>query len=306
MRTLIVFNRDASTLKTADQEGLRDLAQSLFADARIEMMAGDAMPDRIRDAVSGGAVDRLLVAGGDGTVSFAAGQLAGTAMTLGIIPGGNMNLFARSLGLPLEPEAALHALASGEPAAVDIAYANDRPFIHEFSLGLHPQLIEERDKARFGSRLGKIVGTFRAGLRAISRPARVRVWIDDDDDAVRNGAGPVATAGLAVTNNPLGAGHLPYADRLDAGCLGVYIVRSDRPGDLVALAAGLHTGRWQQLDFIEQRCATQLTVRRRRSMKAALDGELVKFGRRVRLRVEPGGLTVLRPKESIDVQGDAA
>lgn len=288
-----VINPGASTLKALDANALTArISDALGAQGhRIAFADPQAdAPEALREAAANKAHDGLLVAGGDGTVSLAAGLAARHGKTLAVLPGGNMNLFARSLGLPLDPFAAADALAGSETRRVDIAYANDRPFIHEFSLGLHPELIADRDKVKYGSRLGKLVGTARSALRVIARPPRVRVWLD----GVR-GPEPLITPGVAISNNPFSPGHLPFADRLDGGLLGVYVLTSERSADVAALAAALHTGTWQELAFMRSETAQRVRLRRARPMRAAIDGELVTMEGPIDIRIEPGGLSVLAP-----------
>ncbi|WP_306117743.1 MULTISPECIES: diacylglycerol kinase family protein [unclassified Roseitalea] len=293
-RVAAVINADASTLKTADIDALETaIRAALGAGGHTVDLArceGAELVATLNEAAGSAEHDAVLIAGGDGTVSLAAGLCAQAGKTLVVVPGGNMNLFARSLGLPLDPLAAAEALGRAETRKVDIAYAGDRPFIHELSLGLHPELIEERDRRRYGSRLGKLVGTARAALKLIQRPPHVRIWLDTGD-----GARAVDTPGLAISNNMLGSGHLPYADRLDQGVLGVYVVTSDRPADVAALATGLQTGTWQELDFVRCERARSVRVMRWRSMKAAIDGELVRLEGPVDIRIAPGALSVLAP-----------
>ncbi|MBO6707541.1 MAG: hypothetical protein JJ912_15730, partial [Roseitalea sp.] len=168
----------------------------------------------------------------------------------------------------VDPFAAAEALSGCDVRKVDIAYANDRPFIHEFSLGLHPELIADRDRVKYGSRLGKLVGTARAALRLIARPPRVRLWLDQD--GVER---PVAMAALFVSNNRLGPGHLPFADRLEEGVLGVYAIRSRGSAHVARLAAAIQTGSWQELPFVSETTATALRLTRRGTIRAAIDGE---------------------------------
>lgn len=303
MRFAAIINSEASTLKTADLDRLANRLVERFSAAGhaidIAFTEGEGMEKSIKDAVDSDESDAVLAGGGDGTISMAAGIVQGTSKALAILPGGNMNLFARSLGIPLDLDAAIDALASGHPHKADIGFANDRPFIHEFSLGLHPDMIEMRDQQKFGSRLGKMVGGLRSLSRAILRPPRVRVWLEDGDGERR----PLVTSALAVSNNLFGDGHLPYADRVDGGELGVYIAHTRTSAELAAIAARIPAGSWSSLPQMEVFTAAQLKLARRGRLKAAIDGEMVRMDSPVEVRIAPGALTVIVPDEEHAVRG---
>ena len=111
---------EALTLLRAAGEDILDLSA---ADARSAMEQG-------REAIASGAVDRIVVAGGDGMVHLGANLCAGTGIPLGVIAAGTGNDIARELGLPVRDaaksverildggsrtiDAARHTLASGE------------------------------------------------------------------------------------------------------------------------------------------------------------------------------------------------
>jgi diacylglycerol kinase family enzyme len=302
MRFTAIINPEASTLKSVDRNWLSSrLKERFMAEGHsisVDFAEGSAIGEALGRAAGDRSIDAVLAGGGDGTISAAAGLLQGTDKALAILPGGNMNLFARSLGIPLDIAAAIDALAAGHAVSADIGFANDRPFIHEFSLGLHPEMIEARDRQKFGSRLGKLIGSARSLWQVLLRPPRVRVWLDDG-----SGERALATAALAISNNPFGAGHLPYADRVDSGVLGVYIAHTLKSADLAAMAAQMSTGRWAEMARMESFTATDLRLTRRRPIKAAVDGELVKMPRSVTVRIAPGALTVIAPRAEDAVRG---
>lgn len=305
MTTAIILNKGASTLKTQDIDALVDDIRTSFEtagkDIDVRLSDGGAIRETLDQAIKDDAVDTVIVGGGDGTVSLAAGLLLGTGKTLGVLPAGNMNFFAQSLGMPLELPDAVAALADAATSRADVGFANDRPFIHEFSLGLHPEMIELRDKRKYGSKIGKLVGNLRAMAALVVSPPRVRVWLDEKNG---DGAKPLVTPALIISNNLYGEGHLPFADSLDKAVLGIYIVTSRQVSDVAALAASIHNGTWQQLDHVDVKTAKTIRLDRRRSMKASIDGELVKMRGPIVIRSEPAALPVLVPARKEAETGD--
>ena len=87
-----------------------------------------------REAVAAGA-DVVLAVGGDGTVNEVARGLIGSPAALGIVPVGSGNGLARALRIPLQPEAALHALESGARRRMDIGSLNGRLFLNVAGVG---------------------------------------------------------------------------------------------------------------------------------------------------------------------------
>lgn len=103
--------------------------------------------------------DRLVIAfGGDGHVNEVVNGVAGTGSVLGIIPGGTMNVFARALGLPLDPFEAIRYLQSAlarEPRRVHLGKMDERYFTFSAGCGFDAEAAErvERyvpNKRRFG------------------------------------------------------------------------------------------------------------------------------------------------------------
>jgi diacylglycerol kinase (ATP) len=102
-------------------------ALSLLRDAGVDVLdlsASDARSavEQGRAAIESGAIDRLVVGGGDGMVHLGANLCAGTPVPLGVIAAGTGNDIARELGLPVRDAARLGAAHPvGEPRQVDAA-----------------------------------------------------------------------------------------------------------------------------------------------------------------------------------------
>ena len=298
MHIVAILNRDGGTLRTMDLDVLCNQAIAIFAghghalDCRI--VAGAAVEAELQRVAGTAGVDVMLAAGGDGTVSTAAGIAFATGMPLAVLPAGTMNLFARALQLPLELGAAMEAIAGGEIGAVDIATANDRAFVHQFGVGVHARLVRIRERMVYRSRIGKMLASLRAIISAAVRPPDFEAEIQTGNGRERR-----RVSGIAVSNNPLGEGHIPHADRLDAGVLGVYMAAPMSSWALIRLAIDVLLGRWRASPAVSEQEVEQVTLsfpRRKRDAHAVIDGELIKLAPAVTLKVHPKALKVLLPK----------
>jgi len=89
--------------------------------------------------------DLVIAAGGDGTVNEVINGLAGGEFrpTLGIIPCGTTNDFARAMGIPKNIKACCDILCGGHTQPIDIGKANDRYFINVAAGGAMTELTYE-------------------------------------------------------------------------------------------------------------------------------------------------------------------
>jgi len=295
MNLTLVLNRNAGTLRGRDpDEVLRALVEILRAHGHTvkpEIHSGQDAVAAILRICAAKSCDAVVVGGGDGTVSAAAAAAAKSGVALGILPLGTMNLFARSLGMPLDLTGAAEALATSRMEKVDIGVVNGRTFIHHVTLGLHPRLIRVRERLHYASRLGKLRGSIQAWWIVLRHPPRVAVRMTIDGRSVER-----RTAAILITNNPLGEGHLPYADDLRQGALGVYVATSRRWGDLLQLTARMILGGVYATPLLENWTAREVEIRlRTNSVSASVDGEITPLESPLRCSVREGGLTVLRP-----------
>lgn len=126
-----------------------------------------------------GIPDRIVVAGGDGSIGLTALLAAEIGVPLAVVAVGTANDFARALDLPLKLEPAC-ALACDPRAATrhaELALAGERPFVNAAAAGL--SVIAAREASPHKSRLGPVaytLGALKAG--ATASPLRCRVRCD--------------------------------------------------------------------------------------------------------------------------------
>lgn len=304
MHFIGVFNKDGGTFRTVDMAAFTANARRIFEAAGqtldCRVVEGRQLIRELERAATDPASDAVLAGGGDGTISAAAAVCFTHAMPLAVLPAGTMNLFARSLKVPLNLDQALAALAGGELQRVDIATANGRPFVHQYAVGMHSRLVRIRNGLPYRSRLGKILASLRAAAATLSRPL-----VFDAEIRTPNGIEHRRATAIAISNNVLGEGHVPYAEAVDQGVLGVYVVKPMPPAEMARLALSLLLGRWKRHPLVSERQVEQVTLsfpRRKSSSRAVIDGELIRLEKRVELRIHRGALQVIVPKVEAPVE----
>jgi diacylglycerol kinase family enzyme len=297
LRFVGVLNRDGGTFRDTDMAEFSEMAMGIFAahghQLECRVVTGPEVETELARAAADPRTEALLAGGGDGTISMAAGLCYRHKLPLAVVPAGTMNLFARALGVPLDLTAALAALAGGKIDRVDIATANGRPFVHQFSIGIHARLVRIRETLSYRGRLGKMWASIVAVVAAVIRPPRFRCDIDGDRGRERR-----LTTGISVSNNLIAEGHLPHADRLDAGELGVYIIRPLSTWALLWLCVAVMRGTWKHREEVNERAVTQITLsfpRKKTTAMAVIDGELIELATSVVIRIHPKALRVIRP-----------
>ena len=295
MKLIGFFNRDGGTFKTTDMAVYEQKAEQVFRDAGHDfegmVVSGAEIIPAMERAARRDDIEGIVAGGGDGTVSAAASVAWKNGIALGVIPAGTMNLFARSLRLPLDIWQVLDVLASGEVDHVDIGSANGKPFIHQFSAGLHARMVRYRNAYTYRSRVGKMSASARAAFGVVLNPPEFDVEFEAGGIRERR-----RVSAISVSNNPFGANALLYADDLRGGELGFYTANPLRPLGVARLAVDMMRGRFRDnVDVIVMHTReVHLHFPKLRGLaNCVMDGELMPLARDVSLKLHAGELKVM-------------
>lgn len=252
IRTLVIVNPYSRNGATGRRwNALEAQIRAALGSVEIEQTRGPRDAGRIaREGVRAG-VERVIVAGGDGTVNEVAGGLLGADLgryaELGILPLGTGGDFARSLGIPRRLSDALDYLLEGGKRRIDAGRITYRAptggdvesyFVNVASFGISglvDQLVNRSTK-RLGGAASFLIGTIRALAKHQSRAVTLRV----DGEIVHEG--PLVVAAAANGRYFGGGMHVaPMAD-LDDGLLDVVVVADVPKRTLIAKLPLLYAG----------------------------------------------------------------
>jgi diacylglycerol kinase (ATP) len=273
-------------------EGAEEIAAGLRAaglDLIVERAdAPSAYADLIRRHSR--AVDRVVVAGGDGSINLVVQVLVEVGLPLAIIPFGTANNMARTVGLPLDLAGAVAVAAGSHHRAVDLGRVNGRWFCTTASIGLSVQITEELSPAS-KRRWGPVAYVVTA-LKVLRRSHPFHADITWD-----GGSRHTRTVQIVVGNGRHYGAALTVAPdaTIDDAMLDLYSLEVNHWWELVKVAPFLKWGTHVHRQEVEALRAKVLEIRTRRPMPIDVDGELA-AETPGRFEVVPGAIEVFAPE----------
>jgi diacylglycerol kinase family enzyme len=241
----------------------------------------------------------VVAAGGDGTLNTVAQATLGSGRPFGVLPQGTFNYFSRTHGIPSDMAQAVRVLLECQPHPVPVGLVNGQVFLVNASLGLYPELLEEREayKQRYGR--SRQVAWW-AGVRTLLRDhslLNVRLERDGQAEAWR-------TLTLFVGNNrlQLEQAGLPEADAVESGLLAATVLRPMGALRLLGLVLRGALGRLGEAERVARFTFRDMTVtplrplRQRRPVKVAMDGEIHWLTPPLRFQAAPSALPLIKPR----------
>jgi YegS/Rv2252/BmrU family lipid kinase len=231
----------------------------------------------------------IIVAGGDGTMTQVVGAFAHTNATLGVLPLGTGNSFARSLGIEPQLEAAVDAIVDGTCARVDLGRVNKTYFANFSTLGLSAD-ISGATPSKLKDTIGPAAYAV-AGLRPLltHRPFDCRIrWGKNRLD--------LKTHQVIVANGRFfGATAILPEATIDDGELALFTTTGTSTWDVAKSFIALFAGKQIDLRDAHYFSAPKITIKTAPRVALAIDGDVI--GRTpARFSVARHALRVMVPK----------
>jgi YegS/Rv2252/BmrU family lipid kinase len=270
-RLLVVTNAAAGT---ADEQSIAAAVAALRAgaDVRVEACSDPADLATLIEARDG---RQLVLAGGDGSVHLMVATLHGRSELsaddpIGLLPLGTGNDLARTLGIPLDAEAAAAALLAGRPRPLDLIVDDaSGVVVNVVHLGIGAQAAEQASALK--DKIGKAayaVGSAVAGVREQGWTLRVEV-----DGAVVHDSEPVLMVGVCNGRTIGGGAEIAPDAELDDGQLDVVVATSTGPLARLGFGVAMRSGEHVEREDVQTFRGREVTVSGE-AFPANADGEL--------------------------------
>ncbi|MEC9357121.1 MAG: lipid kinase [Pseudomonadota bacterium] len=217
-----------------------------------------------------GRIDRVIAAGGDGTVNLALNGIFGLDLPLGVVPMGTANDFARTLELPSMIEDAFAQISEGRTVSVDVGEVNGHYFLNVAHIGFGVAVSHHLDSSlkRWLGPLSYLI----AATSALRVLRRFHVTLRFNGQRMT-----MKTVQVAVGNGVFYGGGTPVAEnaRIDDAGLDLCVVPPQPWWRWLKVALALRTGSTHKLvDVFTQRVrAVEIDTTRPHTITA--DGEII-------------------------------
>ncbi|SLN60814.1 Diacylglycerol kinase [Aquimixticola soesokkakensis] len=270
--------------------------------AQLRLAEGAEIP-KVAQQVAREGFEIVVAAGGDGTICAVASALSGSGGTLGILPMGTFNYFARSLDLPLDDiEAAVAVICAGAKRPLGYARVNGEVFLNNASLGTYPAILKEREAIYDKWGRSRVAAYWSVVKTLLGLRSQMRLRL-----VAQSAQGPIshdlATPLVFVMNNAfqLEAMGLPGKEHIAAGNLLAFVAPKVGRWGMIRIALALAVGRARNHRHFEMIAAPSLTLeetgsRKHRPRRIARDGERAMLAAPFRFELCRDDLSVMVPQ----------
>jgi YegS/Rv2252/BmrU family lipid kinase len=300
---LVLTNADAGT---AYDESLESALQILRERASVEVHA-TSQPGELDGVLQRAGSRRIVVAGGDGSLHAVIAALYRRHQlddaVVGLLPMGTGNDFARSLGIPLDPEEAALVIASGEVRRMDLVVDElGEVVVNNAHIGAGAAASRRAAgiKQRLGSvgigkaNLGRLGYPIGAALSAFDEPS-VHVHVELDGKVVTDVDRPVLMVAIGNGAHVGGGTELtPDADPED-GQVDVMISHAVGPAARLGYALHLRRGEHHRREDVQYLRGSQVAIAGD-SFWISADGEVTGPERQRSWHVEPAAYSFILPR----------
>ncbi|HEX9597692.1 MAG TPA: diacylglycerol kinase family protein, partial [Anaerolineales bacterium] len=290
LRAKLIFNPTAGKADNSPQQLMDILTHmrdhNIWPEVNI-LEPGKSFKPLIKRAFEDGT--RLIVAsGGDGTIDSVAAELAGTKLTLGILPTGTANNLAINLRIPRNLDEAVALLREGRQVKIDLGLATSgktkRYFLELVTLGLLSDIFPPADDFRRGEILkaGEVISTF-----AASSPSLITLDMDHKKPA------SLSAYSVVVANMP----YIGRNFRMDRKVsfkdskLDVFVFTELSKVGLLNYAIGYLSGEISD-ETVKHFRVRSISIRTRPQMAVNADGRPLP-AKSIKIKVKPAALRVM-------------
>lgn len=243
---------------------------------------------QIRELTESKDIERILVAGGDGTIQLVAKAICDQDIPVGILPAGSANGLALNLKLTDEVDTQIEIALGTHSISMDLISVNDHICLHIADIGINAELIKNYENSALRGKLGYAIQTIPT-LLSSDYPYKFKIEVNDEVIEVEGILIAIANAkkfGTGAVINPHGV--------LNDGKFEVVIFKKMNVIDIIKT---LNQTSKMDSDFMEYRSTKEAVITCEKPVSLQIDGEPIGEVTRIKASLLKSKLRVMVPKD---------
>ncbi|MGA9326593.1 MAG: YegS/Rv2252/BmrU family lipid kinase [Salegentibacter sp.] len=286
---LLVVNPISGNINKSELIEEIKLASRKFG-AKLDIYKTDGESDiiNLRALLKADEPDRVIVAGGDGTIKIVAEALQHHEIPLGIIPAGSANALAVNLHIPHLLNDQLKVALGGCSREVDLLSINGELCLHMSDLGLNAELIKNYESSPIRGKMGYLLQTIPTLMRS-KYPFEFTIETENKSYTRKGILLAFANAkkyGTGANVNPRG--------KIDDGIFEVLIFKNF---DIFEIIKTLRNEAELDPDFMETIPAKEVSVTCTDPVPFQIDGEYIGEKKNIDARISDKKLKIMVPQK---------
>lgn len=296
MRICCIINDRSGNAQTSS----KTTVNKMFAKHGVEIdfyeiQDGNSISDLAKEAVKKN-YDTIVAGGGDGTLNAVATALVDKPkIKFGILPLGTLNHFAGALNIPLDLEKAVETIVAGHTIAIDVGEVNGYIFLNNSSLGLYPAIVRLREIMQ-KSGWSKWPAATWAAAKMFTRFRRLRLKITSS--AVTEMTTDCSMLFIGNNTYEMNLSNLGKRPTLVGGNIWVMVPNVSTRWNFITSILASVLAREKHKDIITFNANKMNVMTKKKILKVAIDGEVVRITPPLSYRIQPKSLRVIVPAET--------
>ncbi len=230
--------------------------------------------------------DVVVAAGGDGTINQVASRLVNTGITLGIIPLGSGNGFARHFKIPLQTEKAITLLTSAKAKEIDTVWINKHCMVNVGGIGFdaHISSLFANNKKR------GLQGYVKTIVKQLGYKSEAYKIFRNDELLWEGKAFMISIANATQWGNnvKVHAGALP-----DDGLMNLVVLKKFSTFELPLILSSVLNGKLHLSKKAIVYSGSDFMIERLKEGSVHADGEPLWLGKQININIAPLSLKIL-------------
>lgn len=291
IKLLLVINPiSGGSEKGVITKDIQNIVLNQHATLETYQTTGDNDEKHIKDIVEKKSIDRILVAGGDGTIQLVAKAILESNIPLGIIPAGSANGLASNFNLPDNLEEQVKIVLGNHFINMDVISVNNHLCLHIADIGINALLIKNYENSSMRGKLGYALQTIPTLVES-DLPYRFSIEINGKE---------IQKAGImiAIANaNQFGTGAVINPDgKIDDAIFEVLLFRKMKVIDILNT---LRETSVRDPKFVESFATKKVVIHCKKKIPLQVDGEYIGEVNTIEASIVPSKIKIMLPRKTV-------